>query len=268
MSKIIVDANKSKLSLGIKELFQYKDLFLTLAYRDLRVKYAQTALGFIWALFEPLTKLLIFTFVFKQVANIETGTDAPYSIFFMSGYIAWTYFAFVLNQSGSSIIGAQGMIKKIFFPRLIIPLSKAVVGLVDFSIAFVLTVGIMLYKQYIPSENIIYLPFFILLTIISSLAVGIWVSALTVRYRDFQQVVPFMVQAGLFIFPIGHPGQRDSIVHYLNPMAGIIDGFRWCIIDTPPPSQYSYISLAVIILIFISGLFYFKKVERIMADIL
>ena len=276
MSKIVVDASKSKLSLNLKELFQYKDLFWTLAQRDLKVRYAQTMLGFIWAFVQPLSALLIFTFVFDKVANVETNTDAPYQIFAMSGMIAWTYFAFVLNQAGSSIIGAQGMVKKIFFPRLIIPLSKAVVGFVDFGIAFVLMMGLMVYHQYVPSSNIIYLPIFILLTIITALAVGIWVSVLTIRYRDFQQVVPFMVQFGLYATPIGYTAQTAtdklpnwlSVLYYLNPMAGVIDGFRWCILGSNPPTDYAYISFSIVGIIFITGLYYFKKVERVMADII
>ena len=275
MSKIVIDSDKKKLGLNLKELFQYKDLFITLAIRDLKVRYAQTILGFVWAFLQPLSSLIIFTFVFNRVANVNTGTEAPYSIFAMSGMIAWTYFAFVLNQSGSSIIGAQGMIKKIYFPRLIIPLSKAVVGFVDFGIAFLLMMGLMLYFQYSPSSNIIYLPLFILLTVITSLAVGIWVSVLSIRYRDFQHIVPFITQFGLYATPIGYTANTAiqnlpewlRIVYYLNPMAGVIDGFRWCILGTNPPTQYAYISFAIVILIFISGLFYFKKVEKIMADI-
>ncbi|MCP4521850.1 MAG: ABC transporter permease [Cytophagales bacterium] len=274
MGKIVVDANKSKLSLGLRELFQYKDLFITLAYRDLRVRYAQTILGFIWAFVQPLSSLLIFTFVFNKVIKVDTG-DAPYQIFAMSGMISWTYFAFVLNQSGNSIIGAQGMVKKIYFPRLIIPLSKAVVGFVDFGIAFLLMIGLMIYFQYIPSSNIIYLPIFILLTVISALAVGIWVSVLTIRYRDFQHIVPFIVQFGLYATPIGYTTSTAvdklpkwlSIIYYLNPIAGIIDGVRWSILGTEAPNQYAYISFSIVIIIFISGLFYFKKVEKVMADI-
>lgn len=274
MSKIVVDSESSKLSLNLKELFQYKDLFLTLAYRDLRVKYAQTALGFIWALLQPFATLLVFTFVFNKIAKVETG-NVPYPIFAMSGMVAWTYFSFVLTQAGNSIIVAQGMVKKIFFPRLIIPLSKAVVGFVEFGIAFIILIGLMLYFQLIPSPNIIYLPVFILLTIITALAVGIWVSALTVRYRDFQHIIPFAVQFGLYATPVGYTANEVvnrlpswlSFVYYLNPMAGIIDGFRWSILGSAPPSQFAFISFGVTIVVFISGLYYFKKVERVMADI-
>ena len=275
MTKIVIDSDKKKLSLNLKELFQYKDLFITLAIRDLKVRYAQTILGFVWAFVQPLSSLIIFTFVFNRVANVNTGTEAPYVIFAMSGMIAWTYFVFVLNQSGTSIIGAQGMIKKIYFPRLIIPLSKAVVGFVDFGIAFLLMIGLMLYFQYSPSGNIIYLPLFILLTVITSLAVGIWVSVLSIRFRDFQHLIPFIAQFGLYATPIGYTANTAiknlpewlRIVYYLNPMAGVIDGFRWCILGTNPPTHYAYISFVIIFLIFVSSLFYFKKVERIMADI-
>ena len=188
---------------------------------------------------------------------------------------AWTYFAFVLNQSGNSIIGAQEMVKKIYFPRLVIPLSKAVVGFVDFAIAFFILGVMMLVYDFAPSVNIAFLPLFILLTIISALAVGIWLSALTIRYRDFQHVVPFLVQFGLYATPTAYPAETiinnlpdwAVAIYYLNPMAGVVEGFRWSILGGVAPSDFAYISFALIAILFISGLFYFRKVERVMADI-
>ncbi|WP_224998099.1 ABC transporter permease [Cesiribacter sp. SM1] len=274
MQKIVVDANKHQVTLNLRELLAYKDLFLVLAYRDLKVRYAQTFLGLFWAFIQPAATLLIFTVVFGVAVKVETG-GVPYPIFAIAGMSAWAYFAFVLNNSGNSIIGAQEMVKKIYFPRLIIPLSKAVVGLVDFAVAFVFMSGLMIFYGFMPSANIIYLPLFILLTIISALAVGIWLSALTIRYRDFQQIVPFMIQFGLYATPIAYPAETiikslpnwAVIIYYLNPMAGVVEGFRWSILGGEPPSKYAYISFVLIILLFISALYYFRKVERIMADI-
>ena len=236
MARIVVDANKGSFSLNLKELFSYRDLFLILAYRDLRVRYSQTFLGLTWAVLQPLFTLGIFTLVFGRFVKVDTG-DVAYPVFALCGMVAWTYFSFVMNQSGNSIIGAQEMVKKIYFPRLVIPLSKAMVGLVDFLIAFILLIGLILYYDVSISPNIFLLPFFLLLTIISSLAIGIWLSALSIRFRDFQHVTPFLVQVGLYATPIAYPG--EVVIHslsrfgvflfYLNPMAGIVEGFRWSI---------------------------------------
>lgn len=274
MQKIVVDSNKKGISLNIKELMSYKDLFFVLAYRDYRIRYAQTLLGFLWAFLQPFATLIIFVVVFGKVAKIDTGT-IPYPLFAITGMSAWTYFSFVMSQSGNSIITAQGMVQKIYFPRLIIPLSKAVVGLVDFGITFLFIIILMIYYHYPPSLNIVFLPVFILLAIISSLSVGIWLSALTVRYRDFQHIVPFLVQFGLYATPTGYPAELvtkslptwASFIYFLNPMAGVVEGFRWSILGGTAPNYFSYISFIMIILLFISSLFYFRKIEKVMADI-
>jgi len=272
--KTIIDANHKGLRLNIRELLDYRDLFLILAYRDLKVRYAQTFLGLAWAVLQPLATLIIFTVVFGTVAKVDTGT-IPYPLFAICGMAAWSYFSFVLNQSGNSIIGAQEMVKKIYFPRLIIPLSKAMVGFVDFAIALVFIIILLAYYGIVPSGNIIYLPFFIIMTIVSALAVGIWLSALTIRYRDFQHILPFFVQFGLYATPVGYPA--DAIINnlptwaiylfYANPMAGIVEGFRWSILGGVAPGIYAWFSFAMVVILFISGLFYFKRIERVMADI-
>lgn len=272
--RIIVDANKGRFSLNLKELFYYKDLFLILAYRDLRIRYAQTVLGLFWAFIQPAATLLIFTVVFGRAVKVDTGS-IPYPVFAICGMTAWTYFAFVLNQSGNSIIGAQEMVKKIYFPRLVIPLSKALVGFVDFAIAFLILGILLMFYGITPASTIVFLPVFILLTIIAGLAVGIWLSALTIRYRDFQHVVPFMVQFGLYATPIAYPSETiinnlphwAVILYYLNPMAGIVEGFRWAILGGIMPNQYAWLSFSLVIVLFFSALIYFKRVERIMADI-
>jgi lipopolysaccharide transport system permease protein len=232
MSKIVVDANSSSYKIDLKELRHYRDLFYILAYRDLRVRYAQTFLGFIWALLQPLATLLIFILVFGMALKVDTG-GIPYPLFAISGISMWTYFGFVLNQSGNSVIGAQEMIKKIYFPRLVIPLSKAVVGFVDFGVALLMLVLLMVVYEFSPSINIIFAPLFILLNIIAALSVGIWLSALTIRYRDFQHVIPFLVQFGMYATPVAYPARLVSdkyqLIYNLNPMAGVIQGFRWSV---------------------------------------
>lgn len=274
MKKIIIDANKRRLTLNLRELFSYKDLFLIFAYRDYRVRYAQTMLGLIWAFLNPMATLLIFILVFSKAAGVSTGS-IPYPLFAICGMSAWTYFSVVMSQSGSSIIAAQGMVQKIFFPRLIIPLSKALVGLIDFGITFLFIIGLLIYYHFVPSVHIVFLPLFILMTILSALGVGVWLSALTIRYRDFQHIIPFMVQFGLYITPTAYPSEIlirslpkwATSIYYLNPMAGVIDGFRWSILGGNPPGFFAYISFTIVIVLFISSLFYFKRIERVMADI-
>lgn len=274
MSRIVVDANKSSFSLNLKELFSYRDLFLILAYRDLRVRYAQTFLGLAWAILQPLATLIIFTLVFGRFIRVDTG-GIPYPVFALCGMVAWTYFSFVMNQSGNSIVGAQEMVKKIYFPRLIIPLSKAVVGLVDFMIAFIFLAALLVYYDVPVSRNIVALPIFLLLTILSSLAAGIWLSTLNIRFRDFQHVTPFLVQIALYATPVAYPGDvvmrslsdAGVVLFYLNPMAGIVEGFRWSILGHGSLHPVSFISFGMVVILFVTGLFYFKKVERTMADI-
>ncbi len=274
MVHLVVDADKKSKLLNLKELRQYQDLFYILAYRDLRIRYAQTFLGLLWAVLQPLATLTIFTIVFGKAVKVDTG-GVPYPLFAVTGVAAWTYFAFVMKEAGSSIISAQQMVKKIYFPRLVIPLSKALVGFVDFGIAFLFMIILMVYYQVAPSSHIIFLPVFILMIIISALGVGIWLSALTIRYRDFQHVVPFMVQFGLYATPTAYPAQAvlESLpewlvtIYYLNPMAGIIEGFRWCMLGGAAPSPFAYLSFGIILVILITGLYYFKRVERVMADI-
>ena len=274
MVHLVVDADKRSRLLNLTELIHYKDLFYILAYRDLRVRYAQTFLGLFWALLQPLVTLAIFTVVFGRAVQVDTG-GIPYPLFAITGMAAWTYFAFVMKESGNSIISAQQMVKKIYFPRLVIPLSKAVVGFVDFGIALLLMAGLMAYYGYAPTEKIIFLPLFILLTVLAALSVGIWLSALTIRYRDFQHVVPFLVQFGLYATPTAYPAEAvinnlppwAVVLYYLNPMAGVIEGFRWSLLGSNPPSQYAYLSFMLVGVLLLSGLFYFKRIERVMADI-
>ena len=271
--KTVIDADKKGISINLKELVKYKDLFLLLAYRDYRVRYAQTLIGFAWAFIQPLATLLIFIVVFGKAIQVDTG-NIPYPVFAVAGMIGWSYFSFVLNQAGGSIIGSQEMVKKIYFPRLVIPLSKALVGLVDFTISFIITVVFMIIYGIWPSVNIVFLPLFILIVIISSLAVGIWLSALSIRYRDFKHIIPFLVQFGLYATPVAYPSELvverlpewAVILFYLNPMAGVIEGIRWSLFGLGSLTTYSYVSFGMIALLFVSALFYFKKMEKVMAD--
>ncbi len=272
MSKKIIDARDRNYFPDFKELIRYKDLFFTLAWRDFRVRYAQTAIGLLWAIIQPVVTLTILTLVFGTFVGVKT--DVPHVVFTVAGTSVWTYFSYVLTNSGSSIIINQNMVKKIYFPRLIIPLSKAVVGFIDFGVSILILIILMIYFGIVPSGNLWAAPLFLLLGVLAALGVGIWLSALSVRFRDFQQVVPFMVQIGLYLTPVAYPAEFAvrklpdwaATVYYLNPMAGVVEGFRWSLFGGAPPGFYTLISIFVVFFVFISGLFYFARVEKEMAD--
>ncbi len=259
-------------SINLKEIFNYRELLWMLAYRDYRVRYAHTVLGFGWAFLQPFLTLIIFIVVFNKAAKIETGT-IPYPVFAMTGMWAWSYFSYVMTQAGQSILGAQALITKLYFPRLIIPVSKSIVGFIDFIVAFVMLAVLMIYYHVTPSLNIIALPVCILAVVLLSVSVGILFSALTIRFRDVQYVIPFMVQIGLYITPVAYPSslipEAYKTFYYLNPMAAIIDSFRWSLLDAPlPDTRYLLFSAAITLLLLVSGVYYFRRVERVMADII
>jgi len=268
----VIDANKNKWLPDFKELYRYKDLFITLTWRDFRVRYAQTTIGLLWALIQPVITLLILSLVFGKFIGVKT--EVPHVVYTVAGMSLWTYFAFVLTNSGNSIITHQEMVKKIYFPRIIIPISKALVGFIDFLIVLVILAVLMIYFKVIPSSNIWFAPIFILFAVISALSVGIWLSALTVRYRDFQHVVPFLVQIGLYITPIAYPIEFATqnmpswaqYIYYMNPMVGVIQGFRWSLFGGDSPDAFAFVSFGMSFVLLILGMLYFKKVEADMAD--
>lgn len=270
--KKIIEASKRKIFPDFREFFRYKDLFYTLTWRDFRVRYAQTSIGFLWAILQPVVTLLILTLVFGRFVGVKT--EVPHILFTVAGTSIWTYFSYVMTNSGNSIIASQSMVKKIYFPRLIIPLSKAVVGFIDFGISLLIMIALMIYYGIAPSGNIWFAPIFVFVGIIAALSVGIWLSALSVRYRDFQHVVPFMVQIGLYLTPIAYPAefavkqlpQWASTIYYLNPMAGVVQGFRWSVFGGEAPGNLIFVSFGIILLILITGIAYFSKVEDEMAD--
>ncbi|HAA14530.1 MAG TPA: phosphate ABC transporter permease [Cytophagales bacterium] len=275
MIKTVIDSESRKVFPDFRELSKYRDLFLILAYRDFRVRYAQTFLGLVWVFIQPLFILFILNFVFGRAINIDTG-GIPYPVFALSGMMAWTYFSFLMSQAGQSIINNGEMIKKIYFPRLVVPLSKGLVGLIDYFMIFIFFMGMMLIYQVSPSSNIVYLPVFVLLVIFAASGIGIWLSALTIRYRDLQQVVPFLVQIGLYITPVAYPSSFvinnlpgwAQQLYFFNPVAGIIEGIRWSVFGTPLIMERLWISVAISAVLFITSLIYFRKMELVMADLI
>lgn len=236
------------------------------------MRYAQTTIGLLWAIVQPVVSLTILTLVFGTFVGVETGV--PHVLFTIAGMSTWTYFSFVMSNAGNSIISNQNMVKKVYFPRIIIPLSKAMVGLVDFGVSLLILTVLMIYFGVVPSSNVWMAPVFIIIAAFAALGVGIWLSALTVRYRDFQHIVPFMVQIGMYLTPIAYPAEFAmtrlpewaSTIYFLNPMAGVVQGFRWSLFGGTPPGDLMYISFGMVFLLFFSGLIYFKKVEDQMAD--
>ncbi len=274
MSKTtIIDAKSRQFFPNFKEIRKYKDLFLTLAWRDFRVRYAQTTIGFLWAFIQPVVTLIILTLVFGKIAKVDTG-PIPHTVFTTCGLITWTYFAFVMTNSGKSIIESQNMIKKIYFPRLIIPLSKAVVGLIDLGVTVLMLIILMIWYGLAPAPTAWLAPVFLLIGMIAALGVGIWLSALTIRFRDFQHIIPFIVQLGMFITPVAYPAEQAArqmpdwmmSIYYLNPMAGVVQGFRWSLFGGDAPDNFMFISFGVIVILFVTSLMYFKRVEDEIAD--
>lgn len=271
MEKTIIKAESSSWLPDFGELYRYRQLLFSLAWRDIRIKYAQTYIGLTWAFINPIFNLLILSFVFGKVAQVETN-GVPHILFTIIGLSAWTYFSTLLNEAGTSIVGAQNMIKKIYFPRLVIPLSKAISGLVDFFITLLCLLFIMAYYQYYPSENVIWLALFLMLAILSGLAGGILISTLSARYRDFSFVVPMISRIGLFATPVAYSASSVSeqykLLYFLNPMAGIVEGFGWSLIGSSSPEPYMFISIGIMLSLLIIGIVYFVRVDRVMADIL
>jgi lipopolysaccharide transport system permease protein len=273
MSEKIIVSNKRQLFPDFSEVFRYKDLFFTLAWRDFRVRYAQTTIGLLWALLQPLITLLILSLVFGTFIAVKT--PVPHLLFTLAGMSVWTYFSYVMTNAGSSIISSQDMIKKIYFPRIIIPFSKALVGLIDFGITLIMLIALMLYYGIAPTANVLFAPLFLLLGILAALGAGIWLSALTVRYRDFQHVVPFIVQIGLYLTPIAYPAEYATshlpkwaaTLYYLNPMAGIVQGFRWSLFGGEAPNEFLLITIITVVVLFVSSLLFFKRIEDEMADL-
>jgi len=270
MTKKIIDSRNTVLRLDFKKLYAYRSLIMIFAFRDLKVQYAQTFLGILWSLLQPLTGLLIFTFFFNYVIKVDTG-GIPYPLFAFSGMISWYFFSSLMAQSGTSLMQSQYLIRKIYFPKLVLPVSKSLSCFAEFFIAFLLLVFLMIIWGYYPSLNIVFLPFFVLANLFTGLAVGLWLSALTIRYRDFYHIIPYILNFGIWLTPVFYPTtllpESIRFLLYFNPMAGVISGFRWSLLGGAPPSPYYLVSLVLVLIIFISGLFYFRKMETKIADL-
>jgi len=270
-SAIRIQPSRGWISLKLKELWEYHDLLYFLTWRDIKVRYKQTVLGGTWAIIQPFFTMVIFSLFFGKLAKIPSD-GIPYPIFSFAALVPWTFFANGLSQSSNSLVGSVNLITKVYFPRLVVPISSVVSGVVDFAIAFVVLLGMMLFYRIVPTSNIIYLPFLLLLAFVTSLGVGLWLSAMNVQFRDVRYVVPFLVQAWMFASPIAYPSSLLSepwrTIYGLNPIVGVVEGFRWALLGTnTAPGPIIVVSSLAAIVILISGAYYFRRMERSFADI-
>lgn len=262
-----------------KDLWRYRELFYILSWRDVKVRYKQTVLGVLWAILRPLLTMVVFTFVFGKMAGMETQSTIPYAIIVFAGMLPWNFFSISLTECSNSLVGNTNLITKVYFPRMIIPASSVITSFIDFFISFIILILLFVVYGYTPPVEIFAMPLFWVLAFLASFGPGLYLTALNVKYRDFRYIIPFIVQFGLFISPVGFTTETMvkkipadwQWLYYLNPMVGVIDGFRWCIIkDTPNPmlSYPFYISLGVTFFFVWLSIYQFRKMEKNFADLI
>lgn len=269
---IIVKSSKGWISLKLKELWEYRELLYFLTWRDIKVRYKQTVLGAAWAIIQPFFTMVVFSLFFGKLAKVPSD-GIPYPIFAYAALVPWTFFANGLSQSSNSLVGSANLIKKVYFPRLVVPISSVISGVFDFMLAFVVLLGMMLYYGIFPTVNIVWLPFLLLLTLTTSLGVGLWLSALNVQFRDVSYTVPFLTQFWLFATPIAYPSSLLSqpwrTLYGINPMVGVVEGFRWALLGTDTaPGPIIIVSSLMALALLVGGVFYFRRLEKSFADVI
>ena len=269
--EILIEPSRGWQALGLKELWEFRELFYFLAWRDIKVRYKQTALGASWAILQPLLSMLIFTLIFGILAKIPSD-GLPYPLFAYSALLPWQLFVYALTQSSNSLIENARLISKVYFPRLVVPLASVVAGVVDFFIAFSILILLMFYYGVVPTWGVLALPFFLILALGAAMSVGLWMSALNVKYRDVRYTVPFLAQAWMFATPIVYPSsmipEAWRWLYGLNPMAGVVEGFRWALLGTNILHlPLILVSASVVVIALVGGLYYFKRMEKMFADL-
>lgn len=268
---IVIQPSRGWISLDLKELWDYRELLLFMTWRDIKVRYQQTALGAAWAIIQPLLNMIVFTVFFGRLAKVPSD-GIPYPLFAYTALVPWQFFAFGLTESANSVVANERLVTKVYFPRLIIPLARIFAGLVDFALAFIVLIGMMVWYGVRPSLAVIALPFFLAFAVATTLGVGLWLSALNVQYRDVRYAVTFVVQFWLFASPVVYSSTlvpvRWRAWYGLNPMAGVIEGFRWALLrKAPAPGIMLVVSVLVVALVLIGGLYYYRRMEKIFADV-
>lgn len=269
--RIRIEPSKGWIPLRLSELWEYRELMVFIAWRDIQVRYKQTLLGVTWAIIQPVLTMVVFSIFFGKLAKMPSD-GLPYPIFAFAALVPWTFFVNGLTHSASSLVGAQNLIKKVYFPRMIMPIASVIGGLVDLLIALTILVLMMVGYGMVPTANVVWLPAFLLLTIITSLGTGFWLSALNVEYRDVRYIVPFLTQFWMYATPIAYPSSLLSepwrTLYGLNPMAGVVEGFRWALLGSgSAPGPMLIASTAVGFALLFSGAYYFRRMERNFADV-
>jgi len=265
----IIRPSRGWVPLNLRDLWQYRELLYFLTWRDIKVRYKQTVIGAAWAVIQPFFTMVVFSIFFGRLARIPSD-GIPYPIFAYSALVPWTYFANALTQSSNSVVLHEHVIKKVYFPRLILPLASVLAGLLDFAISFAVLLGMILLYGIVPTSAVWTLPLFILLATVAALGVGLWLSALNVEYRDVRYAIPFLIQFWLFATPIAYPStlvpERWRAIYGLNPMAGVVEGFRWALLgEAQAPGPLIAVSALMVLFLLVSGLYYFRRMERTFA---
>jgi len=266
-----IEPSEGWTSLRLAELWEARELLYFLVWRDIKVRYKQTALGASWAIIQPFTTMVVFSLFFGRLANVPSD-GIPYPIFSFAALVPWTFFANGLTQASNSLVGSSNLIKKVYFPRLTIPIATVLAGVVDFALSFVLLLVMMPFYDVAPTANVVWLPLFFLLALVTSLGVGLWLSAMNVQFRDVRYVVPFLTQLWLFATPIAYPSslleQPWRTLYALNPMVGVVEGFRWALLGTDTqPGPVIFVSALAALGLLVSGTFYFRRMEKTFADL-
>jgi len=269
---IRIEPTKGWVALQLKELWAYRELLYFMVWRDVKVRYKQTALGAAWAVIQPVFTMIVFSVFFGRLGKIPSD-GIPYPLFTLAGLVPWAFFSQGLSQASNSLVGSSNLVKKVYFPRLSIPIAAVTSGLIDLSIAFVVLLGMMAYYGVVPTIHVVWLPLLLLLTLVTSLGVSLWLSALNVQFRDVRHALPFLTQLWLFATPIAYPSSLLSepwrTVYSLNPMVGVIEGFRWALLGTDTaPGPMIIVSALAALTILVSGTFYFRRLERTFADLI
>lgn len=268
----VIEPSRGWLRVNFRELWDYRELLFFLSWRDISVRYKQTVMGMAWAIIQPLLSMVIFSIFFGNLAKIPSD-DVPYPIFSYAALLPWQYFSSAMSASGRSMVGSGKLLTKVYFPRLIIPLAAVLPPIVDFAIAFVILIGLMIFYGVAITWRLLWLPLFLLLALATALGVGLWLSAMNVRYRDIGYVIPFLAQFWMYASPVVYPTsmlpERYQLLYGLNPMTGVIEGFRWALLGTnTPPGPITLVSAGVVVLLIISGMMYFRRMEDSFADII
>jgi lipopolysaccharide transport system permease protein len=271
LSVVRVDPPSSWPEIGFRELWEYRELLYFLTWRDIKVRYKQTVLGAAWAVIQPLFMMLVFSLFFGKLAGVPSD-GIPYPVFSFCGLLPWQLFSHSLTQASNSLVGSQNLITKVYFPRLVVPISAVLGSVVDFAIAFVLLLVMMFYYGIVPGWQMVALPGLVLLAILAALGIGLWLSALNVQYRDVRYTISFLVQFWLFLTPVAYPSsivpEKWRVFYGLNPMVGVVDGFRWALLGKPEsPGVPLLISVIVVFVLLAGGLYYFRRMEQQFADI-